>query len=132
MRTALTIAKRSKDPNTKVGCVLVSPDGREVSTGWNGFPAGMKETAELWQRPHKYERVIHAELNAILNARRDLTGWTIYSTLLPCTQCCLAIIQSKIGRVVYCNAASESVDQDISISLLEDNGVSVDIMSMGD
>lgn len=132
MRVAMTIAQRSKDPKTKVGAVLVSPDGREISVGWNGFPAGMTETPELWARPAKYQRVLHAELNAILNAKKDLTGWTLYTTLIPCVQCCLSIVQSRIGRVVFNTDFSMSVDLETSIGLLEKNGVSTHFLVLED
>lgn len=46
--------------------------------------------------------MVHAELNAILNANgRDLTGSRIYVALFPCNECAKAIIQSGIKEVVY-------------------------------
>jgi dCMP deaminase len=99
--------ERSKDPSTKVGAVLVSPDRTEVVLGYNGFPPGIADDpALLADRDAKYARVIHAEANAILNARRDLTGWTCYVTLLPCSgacgghNCAGLVIRAGIKRVV--------------------------------
>ena len=49
----------------------------------------------------KYMYVCHSELNAILNAGKDLHGSTMYVTLFPCNECAKAIIQSGIKRIVY-------------------------------
>ena len=50
----------------------------------------------------KYPYVVHAELNAILNAHgRSLMGSRIYVALFPCNECAKAIIQSGIREVVY-------------------------------
>lgn len=101
------IAMRSKDPNTKVGAVIVDKLNRIISTGYNGFPRMCDEREFTWSREGedesctKYPYVVHAELNAILSARRDLTDCTIYVDLFPCSSCVKAIIQSGIGTVKY-------------------------------
>ena len=68
MEVALVTSKLSKDPSTQVGAVVVTQDNRQCSIGYNGFARGIEETPDKWQRPTKYEYVIHAELNAILSA----------------------------------------------------------------
>ena len=46
--------------------------------------------------------MVHAELNAILNASgRDLRGSRLYVALFPCNECAKAIIQSGVKEVVY-------------------------------
>ena len=40
------IALWSKDPSTKVGCVVVGEDREIRSTGFNGFPRGIDDNAE--------------------------------------------------------------------------------------
>ena len=72
MGIARAVAMKSKDPKTKVGAVIVDADNRIVSTGYNGMPYKCDESKLSWERPHKYHYVIHAEMNAVLNARRDL------------------------------------------------------------
>jgi len=37
----LAIGGKSKDPNTKVGAVIVTPEVKIVGTGYNGFPSGV-------------------------------------------------------------------------------------------
>lgn len=50
----------------------------------------------------KYPYVVHAELNAILNANgRDLRGSRLYVALFPCNECAKAIIQSGVKEVLY-------------------------------
>lgn len=94
------IATWSKDPRTKVGAVIVDSDRRIISTGYNGFPRGVYDDPELLNnRDDKLKRIIHAEANAIISARCDLTGTHMYSTLTPCSQCAGFIIQSGISRV---------------------------------
>ena len=98
---ALEVATWSKDPNAGVGCVIVSPDRRQVTWGFNGFPKGIADTeARLNDRAMKLELTVHAELNALLNAGVDVTGWTLYVSRAPCVECALAIIQKGIARVV--------------------------------
>ena len=105
MGVALLAAKRSKDPNTQVGACIVSGDNIILSTGYNGFPAGCSDDDYPWEREGeatKYPYVVHAELNAILNAGgRSLRGARIYVDLFPCNECAKAIIQSGISEVVY-------------------------------
>lgn len=99
---AKTVSKRSKDPSTKVGAVIVRPDKTVASVGFNGFPRGVKDTYErLNVRAVKHRLTIHAELNAILHAREPLHGYSLFVwPFQPCAQCAGAIIQSGI-RTVY-------------------------------
>ena len=100
-------AKRSKDPNTRVGACIVNPQKRVVGLGYNGFPA---------------------ELNAILNSIQDLHGCTLYVSLFPCNECAKAIIQAGITCVVYesdkyagteGNIASKRMFHDAGVELIQ-------------
>ena len=105
MQMAQLISTWSKDQSTKVGCVIVSPDKAILSMGYNGFPRGVDDTPEYRQiRPTKYEFVVHAEENALLNAGRNgtrLSGGILYVTMPPCTRCAGSIIQSGIKEIIY-------------------------------
>ena len=105
MGVSLLAAKRSKDPNTQVGACIVDNNNIILSTGYNGFPYGCSDDLYPWEREGddtKYNYVVHAELNAILNARgKDLKGAKLYVDLFPCNECAKAIIQSGIAEVVY-------------------------------
>ena len=108
MGIAMLTAKRSKDPSTQVGACIVSKDNIIISTGYNGMPKGCSDDEFPWEREGaqddmtKYPYVVHAELNAILNANgRDLRGSRIYVALFPCNECAKAIIQSGVSEVMY-------------------------------
>ncbi len=99
-------AKRSKDPSTQVGATIVDSQKKIVGIGYNGFPSGVSDDEMPWSRDGefletKYPYVVHAELNAILNATTKLHGCTIYVSLFPCHECAKAIIQSGIKEIVY-------------------------------
>lgn len=99
---AKEVASWSKDPKKKVGAVLVR-DKRVLSTGYNGFPTGISDDFRLDKTSEKLSLVIHAELNAILNAGKhgvSTEGATLYVTYPPCNHCSLSIIQAGIQRVV--------------------------------
>ena len=105
MGIAMLAAKRSKDPNTQVGACIVSQDNIIISTGYNGMPKGCSDDEYPWERDGdqtKYPYVVHAELNAVLNANgRDLRGSKLYVALFPCNECAKAIIQSGIKELIY-------------------------------
>ncbi len=105
MGIAMLAAMRSKDPNTQVGAGIVSPDNIINSTGYNGMPKGCSDDEFPWGREGaetKYPFVVHAELNAILNANgRDLRGSRVFVALFPCNECAKAIIQSGVKEVIY-------------------------------
>ena len=105
MGVAKLAAQRSKDPSTQVGACIVSSDNIIISTGYNGMPHGCDDNDFPWNRDgevNKYPFVVHAELNAILNASgRDLRGSRVYVALFPCNECAKAIIQSGVKEVVY-------------------------------
>ena len=107
MGVALLASQRSKDPSTQVGACIVDSDKRIISTGYNGFPQGCSDDAFPWNRDEnqgepKYQFVVHAELNAILNASgKKLAGSVLYVGLFPCNECAKAIIQSGIKEIIY-------------------------------
>ena len=105
MGIALLASMRSKDPNTQVGCCIVDENNVILTTGYNGFPKGCSDDEFPWAREGentKYPYVVHAELNAILNASgKDLRGARLYVALFPCNECAKAIVQVGIKEVVY-------------------------------
>lgn len=104
MNIARVVAKRSKDPRTQVGSVLVK-DNCVLGVGYNGEPRNFKYRFD-WYSEEKYDYVIHSEMNCILNsmtagAGNLIKGADIYLTLSPCSKCMLLLIQSQIKRVFY-------------------------------
>jgi len=126
MGIAVLSSKRSKDPRTKTGACIVNADKLIVGVGYNGAPRGWNDAVFPWNADkdgaghraidgevlnQKYPYVIHAELNAILNAHsRDLRGCTLYATLFPCNECTKAIAQSGIKRIIYLSDQYAEVD----------------------
>jgi len=113
LEVAQVTAKLSKDPTTQVGAVVVTQDNRQCSIGYNGFAMGIEETPEKWQRPIKYEYVIHAELNAILNCPFDHKGAKLYLTLQPCHRCIEMVLNSGILDVYYLKEYENLCHKDI-------------------
>ena len=105
LEMARSVAEWSKDPATKIGCVIVDPKSRTVvAVGYNGLPRGVDDAnAARYVRPTKYLYTEHSERNAVYNAARRGTtteGCTMYMPWYPCADCARAIIQSGITRLV--------------------------------
>lgn len=108
MELAKLTAKRSKDPITQVGAVIINKNKRVIGLGYNGF-IDIPDNDKLfpWTKNSnnyeeiKYSYVIHAEANAILNSTSSIKDSTLYVTLFPCRECAKLIIQSGIKKIVY-------------------------------
>lgn len=96
------ISTASKDPSTQVGAVITDKRHRIISTGYNGFPRGIKDTpTRLHDRETKYSMVVHGEINALLFSTQPLDGATLYLwPFLSCSHCTAIIINAGIKRVV--------------------------------
>ena len=97
------IAHWSKDPSRGVGALIVSPSRQIVATGFNGLPRGFEDTPDRLQRPTKYDFVVHAELNALIQCARNGVspiGCTLYSSFSPCVNCAIAVVQAGIECVI--------------------------------
>ena len=104
---ALLVARDSRDPSTRVGAMLVSgtaADTRELSRGVNRMCRGARDDVpERWERPAKYDWVVHAEIDAIAAAARRgvaTDGCTCVVTLFPCAACAKALVQAGVRTVV--------------------------------
>ncbi len=102
LELAKFVAQWSKDPSTKTGAVIVSPDNFVVSLGYNGFPRGVEDTdLRLNDRETKYKLIVHCERNAIISAQQDLGGFTLYTwPFMSCAPCAGMVIQAGITRCV--------------------------------
>jgi dCMP deaminase len=110
---AAAIGEWSRDPSTQCGAIVVRPDKTLASVGFNGFPRGVDDSPERYaDRETKYAMVVHAEANAIVNAREPLHGCSIYvHPLLPCSSCASLIIQAGIVEVVTLRATGERMER---------------------
>ena len=108
MLQAMMASFRSKDPHTKVGCVIVDRNNHHLSMGYNGMIAGIDENQLPWGNDRsapleyqKYPYIVHAEANAISHAKCSLERARLYVTLFPCHECAKLLAGKKIAEVVY-------------------------------
>ncbi len=130
-----SIATWSKDPSRGVGAVIVSPLRQVLATGYNGLPRGVEDHPDRLERPIKYDLIVHAEMNAIIQCARNGVsplGATIYSSFSPCIHCTLSIVQAGISRVVTRSVVegdahwNESLEK--SIAMLEEVGIEYTVL----
>ena len=77
LEMAKLVSTWSKDPSTKVGAVIVDSDNTVISVGFNGLPRRIQDTDQrLNNRDIKLKMIIHAEINAIITAKRPLNETT--------------------------------------------------------
>ena len=123
IKLAHEVATWSKDPSTKVGCILVK-DKKVISTGYNGFPKGISDSFErLNDRTTKYETVVHAETNAITAAALhgvSTDGASAYVTFHPCSRCAAVLINAGIDAV-FVSATGEIPSRWLDNFLLASN-----------
>ncbi|MGX9443904.1 deoxycytidylate deaminase [Nitrobacteraceae bacterium UC4446_H13] len=121
------VAAWSRDPSTQVGAVIVRPDRTIASVGFNGFPRGVEDYPDRYaDRPTKYQFVVHAEANAILNAHRSVAGCALYSTLFTCNECAKLIVQAGIACVVAPTPATlDAYGFRIALQMYAEAGVDV-------
>lgn len=85
--------------------MLVDELRRIVGMGYNGFPRGVADDDRLYDRATKYEIVVHAEVNAIVQAGESARGSTLYvypSFQMPpiCSRCAGVVIQAGVAGIV--------------------------------
>lgn len=135
MNVAYSIAEMSNCVSHKVGAIIVK-DGRIISTGYNGTPAGYlnccdkfhdystKQREEHHDFSEKFE--IHAELNAILCAAKNgmsTNDCSLYCTLQPCNNCLKMICNSGIKEIYYNKVYDKSsIDEEV-LNMLNTSGV---------
>ncbi len=133
------ISEWTEDRDFKVGAVIVGPDLVVRSTGYNGFPRGVRDDVE-----DRYDRASgekffwfeHGERNAIYNAARtgvSVSGCTLYVNRFPCADCARAIIQSGISTVCCPPKPAQdgALDHsfDVSEIMLSESGLSIRVIT---
>jgi dCMP deaminase len=132
LNEAKLIARQSKDPSTQVGAAIMRPNKTIASKGYNGFPRQIEDKPELYlDREEKYKRVIHAEMNAILDATERLDGYILFTwPFLTCERCAVHVIQSGISSVIAPDVSEEHKKRwngslTLALDLYEEAGVAV-------
>ena len=134
LELAKFIAQWSKDPSTKTGAVIVRPDRTIASVGYNGFPRKCYDSEELYaDRETKYSRIIHCEVNAVLNSKESVRGYTLYTwPFMSCDRCAAQMIQAGISRCIAPKLPDHLKERwgeivDRSKALFSEAGVSVEL-----
>lgn len=98
------VAKASPDPSSKIGCIILHQIGKhEVGRGFNSFPEqSICDKAYYDDRSLKYDRIVHAEMRAIISAGRlSCIGGSLYVSCPPCKECAKSIAEARIARVYF-------------------------------
>lgn len=117
LRMAKTWSELSHCERKKVGALIVK-NGRIISDGYNGTPAGFDNCCENENGDTNWF-VLHAEANAILKVARstnDCSDSTLYLTLSPCKDCAKLVLQSGITRVVFIDKYKDTTGIDFLAS----------------
>ncbi|MGE5430629.1 MAG: bifunctional diaminohydroxyphosphoribosylaminopyrimidine deaminase/5-amino-6-(5-phosphoribosylamino)uracil reductase RibD [Syntrophomonadaceae bacterium] len=118
IKLALEIAKKGRgnvSPNPMVGAILVKNE-KIIGAGF-----------------HEHFGGNHAEINAIQNAKQDVTDSTLYINLEPCSHygktppCTEAIIKNKIKKVVIGTLDMNPLVSGSGIRALKDAGIEVKV-----
>jgi len=129
---AKLVSTWSKDPSTKVGAVIVDSYNTDISVGFNGLPRRIQDTDQrLNNRDIKLKMIIHAEINAIITAKRPLNGTTIYTyPFMSCSQCAGMIIQSGICRHISYKTNNERWKDsfDLALEMFDEARVIVNLL----
>lgn len=131
MLQAMMASFKSKDPNTKVGCVFVDDNNHQLSMGYNGQLAGIDESKIPWGNnktvpldQQKYAYVVHSEANAILHAKADLANSRCYVTLFPCHECAKMIATVKVKEIVFLSDKYlDTVENQIAKRIFDMSGI---------
>jgi dCMP deaminase len=120
--TAAVWARRSTCTRLAVGAVLAR-EGRVLSTGYNGAPAGLAHCVHEDEEPCTV--AVHAEANALLFAARhgvSTLGTDLFITHAPCLACSGLLLNAGVERVVY----RDRFRSDAGIERLSAAGVKVE------
>ena len=132
LEMAKLVSTWSKDQSTKVGAVIVDSDNTVISVGFNGLPRRIQDTDQrLNNRDVKLKMIIHAEINAIITAKRPLNNTTIYTyPFMSCSQCAGLIIQSGICRHISYKTDNERWKDsfDLALEMFDEARVIVNLL----
>lgn len=127
-------ALKSKD-STKVGAILVGPDGEVRLTAYNGPPRGVSDMPLRFERPAKYLYASHAEQNLVAFAAREgirTAGCTVYVTHMPCAACARSLIQAGIEWVWYGDGTTSMPPEEFAAARTMFDEAGIEVHNVGD
>ena len=106
---ALVVSSRGTCIRRRVGCVLVSKDGKVLATGYNGVPSGFHHCIDTPCEGARFKsgkgldkcEAIHAEQNALLQVSDVSLIDTAYCTTAPCIHCLKLLLNTGCKRIVF-------------------------------
>jgi len=101
MELAKAAALKSEDPSTQVGCVIVDQNNEIISCGFNNFPINADPEYMTNEKPMRYLISIHAEMRALIYAKRSIEGCKVYVTHASCENCLKHLIVAGVKEIVY-------------------------------
>lgn len=137
-QVATVIAQRGTCPRLQVGAVIVSGNGKIVSTGYNGSPSWLEHCEDVGcaiePETGRCKRTVHAEANALLQAGSRAKGGTLYSTHQPCMECSNLIINAGIRRIVFVHGytSQDKVLQKTTLENYKRSCISLEQISEGE
>jgi dCMP deaminase len=97
---AETIAQLGTCCRLKVGCVLLTQDGRVAGMGYNGAGPGMAHCdPATCNEKCRCGRTLHAEQNALF--ARNASPYVAYVTHEPCLNCTKELAVAGVREVIY-------------------------------
>ena len=119
------VATQSHCLKKKVGCVIIDKKKRLVSMGVNGTLAGMPNKCEDDDGKTIHREVLHAEMNALANADRKISGCTAYLNYSPCENCAKTLLQFGIKKFVIRGEVKDQETLDFVKEYLGESNVKV-------
>jgi len=119
MRDVYSISYKSKDPRSKLGAVLVDWSSKNPFTrGYNDFARGVEDKTkpERWERPEKYDWVVHAEANCILNCGREgyrAKGSVMFTQGIPVLNVLMLLSKVESWRLLSINNGKNTNEDSI-------------------
>lgn len=137
LKIAYFEAKKSTNPSTQNGAILIDDEGNIIFSARNSFPDRIAETKERQIKPLRYKFSVHAERNVLYQAARlgiKTKGLTMVCPWAACSDCAQAIIQTGIKRLVVHKQAldkSGSWQEDIDLAFEMLREAKVEIIVFG-
>ena len=147
MSEAINVATRSSCVYIDAGAVVVK-NNRMISTGYNGAPPEIRENClDVGCRKDDFGisqetkgggkcRGTHAEMNALQYAGTEAIGGTLYTVILPCSNCTKQAASAQIKRIVYAIEYAEKskgvveTEGDLTKEICRQTGIRLEHLAM--
>ncbi len=101
MELAKVAASKSKEPSTKVGCVIVDENNNVVSIACNDYAIDPSSKYSTDEKPMRYLISVHAEMRALILAGKSIKNCKAYITHASCENCLKHLIVAGVKEIIY-------------------------------